>query len=186
MRLLRPTCWCGLSNHQAATAQMHLVGKAVVECRPLLGALPPSLRPSTRCFSLLAAWAGSQCTGPRVRACGGANIEEDQLWVWPSNKFGRESKGPDDVKGRPSFGAREVILQWPGTREGRPFRRWSSRNTRFFTNENQELFWNYSWRNHGKFPIYRTWYAWRMPLSAVIVAPRGSSKSSDISCRSAV
>ena len=32
--------WCGLSNHQAATAQMHLVGKKIVECRPPLGALP--------------------------------------------------------------------------------------------------------------------------------------------------
>ena len=35
IRLLRTTLWCGLSNHQAATAQMHLVGKFIVECRPL-------------------------------------------------------------------------------------------------------------------------------------------------------
>ena len=33
----------GLSNHQAATAQMHLVGETnIVECRPILGALPLS------------------------------------------------------------------------------------------------------------------------------------------------
>ena len=36
--------WCGLSNHKAATEQMHLVGKNIVECRPLLGALPLSLK----------------------------------------------------------------------------------------------------------------------------------------------
>ena len=42
IRLLGTTCWCGLSNHQAATAQMHLVETAMEECRPLLGALPPS------------------------------------------------------------------------------------------------------------------------------------------------
>ena len=43
IRLLGTTFWCGLSNHQAATAQMHLVGTNIVECRPLLGALPLSL-----------------------------------------------------------------------------------------------------------------------------------------------
>ena len=31
IRLLGTTFWCGLSNHQAATAQMHLVGQA--NCR---------------------------------------------------------------------------------------------------------------------------------------------------------
>ena len=34
---------CGLSNHQAATAQMHSVEETILECRPLLGALPRSL-----------------------------------------------------------------------------------------------------------------------------------------------
>ena len=41
--LLGTTCWCGLSNHQAATAQMHLVEKNIVECPAPLGALPLSL-----------------------------------------------------------------------------------------------------------------------------------------------
>ena len=30
-RLLGTTCWCGLSNHQAAAAQMLLVGKRIEE-----------------------------------------------------------------------------------------------------------------------------------------------------------
>ena len=34
------TCWCGCLNHQAATAQMHVVETIIVECRPPLGALP--------------------------------------------------------------------------------------------------------------------------------------------------
>ena len=37
------TFWCGSSNHQAATAQMHLVEKNIVECPAPLGALPLSL-----------------------------------------------------------------------------------------------------------------------------------------------
>ena len=37
IRLLGTTFWCGLSNHQADTAQMHLVEKSIVECPPLLG-----------------------------------------------------------------------------------------------------------------------------------------------------
>ena len=47
IRPLGTTFWRGLSNHQAATAQMHLVEKIIVECRPLLGALPPSLTDGT-------------------------------------------------------------------------------------------------------------------------------------------
>ena len=43
VRLLGNTFWCGLSNHQAASAQMRLVGKNIAECRPPLGALPLSL-----------------------------------------------------------------------------------------------------------------------------------------------
>ena len=40
IRLLETTCWCGLSNYQAATAQMHLVEtKHSVECRRPLGTL---------------------------------------------------------------------------------------------------------------------------------------------------
>ena len=43
IRLLGTTFWCGLSNHQAATAQMHLVENSFVECPRLLGTLPLSL-----------------------------------------------------------------------------------------------------------------------------------------------
>ena len=46
------TCWCGLSNHQAAAAQMHLVEKDAVKCRPLLGALPLSLKEAATCRRL--------------------------------------------------------------------------------------------------------------------------------------
>ena len=49
--LRRTTFWCGLSNHQAATAQMHLVEKTIVECRPALGALPLALNERTPCVS---------------------------------------------------------------------------------------------------------------------------------------
>ena len=43
IRLPGITFWRGSSNHQAATVQMHVVEKNIVECPPLLGALPPSL-----------------------------------------------------------------------------------------------------------------------------------------------
>ena len=44
IRLLGTTFRCGLSNHEAATAQVHLVELTnIVECRPLLGALILSL-----------------------------------------------------------------------------------------------------------------------------------------------
>ena len=43
IRLLGSTFWCGLSNHQAAAAQIPLVEKNIVERPPLLGALPLSL-----------------------------------------------------------------------------------------------------------------------------------------------
>ena len=35
--------WCGSSEHQAATVQLHSVEEISQECRPLLGALPLSL-----------------------------------------------------------------------------------------------------------------------------------------------
>ena len=41
IRLLGTTCCCGLSNHQAATAQMHLVEKYIVECPPHLRSTSP-------------------------------------------------------------------------------------------------------------------------------------------------
>ena len=47
IRLPGTTFWSGLSNHQAASAQMHLVGRNIVECRPTLGALPLSLKPGS-------------------------------------------------------------------------------------------------------------------------------------------
>ena len=43
IRLQGTTSGCGLSNHQAATAQIHLVDKNIAECRPLSGALLLSL-----------------------------------------------------------------------------------------------------------------------------------------------
>ena len=35
IRLIETTFWCGLSNHQAATAEMHLVQNDIVECLPI-------------------------------------------------------------------------------------------------------------------------------------------------------
>ena len=56
IRLLGATFCCGWSNQQAATAQMHLVDKNIVECRPLLGAL----RLSTRCAMTRARAVGAR------------------------------------------------------------------------------------------------------------------------------
>ena len=65
----------GLSNHQAATAQMHLAETNIAECRPLLGALPLSLTPGRMGariegirlgqYSCLASTDGSDRTLPR-------------------------------------------------------------------------------------------------------------------------
>ena len=59
IRLLGTTFWCGLSNHQATTAQMHLVGKSITECRLLLGALPLSPNSS-------GPWSFGRCEGGLV------------------------------------------------------------------------------------------------------------------------
>ena len=59
VRLQGTTFWYGLSNHQAATAQMHLVETNILECRPLLGALPLSLTVAIRVACRRSgAWAG--------------------------------------------------------------------------------------------------------------------------------
>ena len=71
IRLLGNTVWRGLSNHQAATAQMHSVGNNIAECPPLLGSLPPSLTFRNADCTLRAncrAGAADAKRGPRARA----------------------------------------------------------------------------------------------------------------------
>ena len=70
IQLLGSTFWCG-SDDQAATAQMHPVDKTycnIVECPPLLGALPLSL---TVAFFLRLATHSARRMAPRIRSAGG-------------------------------------------------------------------------------------------------------------------
>ena len=74
IRLVGTTSWRGLSNHQAAPAQMHLVGKQIVVCRPLLGALRLSLNGGT-----LAVWPADIAL--RLHHCLSSSLSEDPRTV---------------------------------------------------------------------------------------------------------
>ena len=73
IRLLGTTCWCKLSYHQAASAQMHLVAKEIVECRPLLGQPPLALYHPPAAGEKATGWLMCQPHGARKR-CGAEQV----------------------------------------------------------------------------------------------------------------
>ena len=108
IRLLGTTFGCGLSNHQAATAQMHFVGKSIVECRPLLGALRLSLAvcaPTQESLSRGSEDLAARCRfhvflrGPHIRG------------ALTKKKHTRQEKG--DPGRRPLSSDLKVAYKWP-------------------------------------------------------------------------
>ena len=72
-RLLGIVFWCGLSNHQTATAQMHLVETNIAECRS-----PPR---STSHFSHI--WLRRAAT-PRSPVTSNAGLRQHGLGALPT------------------------------------------------------------------------------------------------------